>query len=156
MKIRTASKLLIPILILALSLSSCKQMTPTTPDTFKTTMESLGYTVTDATDEYEDEANIDIEAIYVASKGALQFGFVVCSSSDEALDMYASSLENFEDKQTSVNVSTSLNFGNHSKCTLDNGEEYMVFSRIDDTCVVVTADNANKSEIKDVLKELGY
>jgi hypothetical protein len=72
-----------------------------------------------------------------------------------AMHMYSSCLEKFEDNETNSNLSTSVSFGNHSKCTLDN-EEYMVFSRIDDTCVAIVADNAKKSENKDVLKELGY
>lgn len=156
MKIRTRFKLLIPFLVLALSLSACKEMTPTTPDTFKSTMESFGYTVIDTTDEFESDKNTDIEAMYVASKGSIQFNIVFCSSSDQALDLYTTSLEIFKEKETSANLSTSVNFGNHSKCTLDNGKEYMVFSRIEDTCVAAMADNEKKSEIKDVLKELGY
>jgi len=158
MKIRTGTKLIIPIfiLVLSLSLSSCKKMTPTTADAFTTTMTSLGYTVVDTTDELESDQKLDIESMYIASKGEVQFAFIVCSSTNKAMHMYTSSLESFEDKETNSNLSTSVSFGNHSKCTLDNGEEYMVFSRIDDTCVIVEADNAKKSEIKDVLKELGY
>lgn len=156
MKIRTRFKLLVPFLVLALSLSACKEMTPTTPDTFKSTMESFGYTVIDKTDQYESDSNTEIEAMYVATKGSIQLGFVFCSSSDQALDMYASSLENFKEKETTANLSTSVNFGNHSKCTLDNGKEYMVFSRIEDTCVAAMAENTKKSEINELLKELGY
>jgi hypothetical protein len=156
MKTRTRLILLVLIVVLALLLSACKAMTPTTPDTFISTMESFGYTVTDSTDQFESQNETDIEAAYFASNGSIQFAFLFCSSSDQALDMYSSSVESFKDKMTSNNMSTSVNFGNHSKYTLDNGTEYMASSRIEDTVVVVTADNVNKSEIKEVLKALGY
>lgn len=159
MNIKTGFRLLFLVFVLILSISACsacKKMTPTTPGTFKTTMESLGYTVIDTTDKFENDMKIDIESMYIASKGSIQFGFVACSSSDMAIDIYNSSLENFEEKESSANLSTSVNIGNHSKCTLDNGKEFMVCSRIDDTCIAASADNADKSEIKDVLKQLGY
>ena len=156
MKTRNKLISLVPALILVVFLSACKDMTPTTPSAFETEMESLGYTVTDTKEQFENENNIAIEDMYVASKGSIQVYFMICTSSGQAQDICTSSLEKAKEKDTHIKSTTSINYGNHSKYTLNNGQEYIVFSRIENTFVAIEVDNDNKAEINSVLKTLGY
>lgn len=99
-----------------------------------------------------------ITKVYLAinSSSEYQIEFYELSNSDYASSFYNNNKSIFEKSKSSSNVETSISSGNNSKYTLTTNRKYKVVSRIDNTIIYVNADEGFKTEIKDLLKELGY
>ncbi len=123
---------------------------------FQNNMESKGYIINDASEQFEDYNNI--KQVYLAIKEdySYQIEFYEFSDAENAQDFFEYNKSIFESSKGSSSAEKSTALKNYSKYTLSTSGEYKVLSRIDNTVVYINVDAEYKNEINDVLKELGY
>jgi hypothetical protein len=141
------------VTMLALTFTGCAKKTALTASDFKSKMASNGYTVEDATNQFDSE---QIKQVYLALNDAYQIEFFEASSEAQAISAYKENKALFEASKGSTFGETTNNVSNYSKYTLKSDGKYKVISRIDTTWIYVDADDTYKAEINTVLKELGY
>jgi hypothetical protein len=142
------------VLAAALFLTACGSKTALTNEQFIEKMESAGYLIADATNQF---AEGNVETVTLAMKdGVYQIEFYVLPSDDRAVAAFNASKNDFEQMKGSGSSTGEVNIGNHNYYGLSTGEGYYVVSRIDNTMIYINASAEYKDEIKDILKELGY
>jgi len=141
------------LIILALVFTGCGNKTALTADGFKSTMESKGFTVKDATGQFGKGI---VDKVYIALNKNYQIEFYSVPSEEQAINAFNQNKANFEKLKSSANVNTDVSLGNSSKYTLNSGGKYNVVSRISNTFIYLSVDSANKSEVDTILKDLGY
>lgn len=137
-------------------LTGCGNKTAITSSDFKDKMENKGYVVQDATNQFSEYNYINQVYIALNSDSACQIEFYELSNIDSAINFFNNNKTLFENSKTSGAVEASVDVGNNSKYTLETNGQYKVVSRIDNTVVYLNVSHDYKSEVKDILKELGY
>lgn len=140
--------------IMALSLMGCGEKTALKSDQFKTDMESKGYEVQDASGQFEGD--IGVQKVYIALKDSHQIEFYQMENDDQAAQAYEGNKATFESQKGSSSTETDVSGKNSSKYTLKSDGRYRVISRIGNTFIYVDAEEGVKSDIDNVLDELGY
>lgn len=143
------------------SLTGCINKQAITSENFKIKMESRGFEVQDVTYQFEDlsyksEYYSYMNKALLASNNKYQIIFYETKDTHLAESIYNKSVKDFKRDGKSVKY-TSVNFGNHAKYTLINDDIYSTVSGIDNTIIYLSNVNIeHKSEIEDILEELGY
>ena len=119
---------------------------------FKEKMTDMGFVVRDATTAYPELA----EHIYLADNGFFTVEFYDAEDEAGARYIYNTLEGNLESAKDGSYDETTVTFKNYSKRVLSADDKYFVISRIDDTVVYVEENSKHKSDIKDVLEQLGY
>ena len=146
--------LFVYVLAAALLLTACGSKTALTNDQFIEKMESAGYQIADATEQFEEGA---VEAVTIAFiDDKYQIEFYVLPSKDSAVASFNSNKSDFEQMKNSGSSTGEVNIGNHNYYGLTTDEGYYVVSRVDNTMIYVNSSAEYKDEIKEVLKVLGY
>ncbi len=138
-------------------LTGCIDLTKTSIDaeTFKTRMEGLGYSIVDATNQFDSSL---VNKVYIAldSTRSYQIEFYEQYSNEAAQGSFITNKTKMENAKTSSSMSTSLTGQNYERVTQDSGGEYWVVSRIDNTFIFVNTNSANKDAVNNALESLGY
>ena len=137
-------------------LTGCGNKTALTSEDFKSKMEGNSFVVQDATSQMASYDYITQVYLAIDDSYKYQIEFYELSDADYASSFYNNNKSIFEESKSSSAVETSVSSGNNSKYTLVTNGKYKVVSRIDNTVIYVNADEDYKTEIKDLLKELGY
>lgn len=132
-----------------------KEKTPMSASTFSSTMETKGYTLTEATSQFSQYGNY-VTKVYVAQKTNYQIEFYEISTEENAISMYNYNKSKFEAQKTGTYTSTNVDLKNYSIFSLTVNGKYKYISRIDNTIIYVDADEVYKNDIKNTIKELGY
>jgi len=151
MKKRILGVLLVVSMLLILC--GCSKKDPITADSFKLTMEDLGYKITDATGQF---AGQPVDSVQLALKDDYQIEFYVVSSVDQAQSAYNQNKTNIENVKTSSSSMKSIELKNYSYYSVTTGEKYYVVSRVDNTFIYIAAPVKDKDEISDIVSKLGY
>ena len=93
---------------------------------------------------------------YVATNGNYNIEFYVLSSIDNAVKMYNTNKSNFEAQKGNKSTSSSNSFKNSSQYSLTTNGKYKHLSRIDNTFLYLNIDEIYKTEVIEILQELGY
>jgi len=152
MKTLKNSMLFAVLTIMMIAFTGCGDKTALTPDQFKSKMESKGFTVQDATDQFEGK----VDKVYIALNKNFQIEFYSVASKDQALGAYNQNKRSFEDTKSAGSTETESNIGNNSKYTLNTNGKYKVVSRIDTTFIYINVPSTYKTEVNTLLKDLGY
>lgn len=139
-----------------LTLTGCGKKDALVADDFKSKMESLGYVVQDATDQFSSDSGVEKVYIALNSDASHQIEFYVVETESQAISAYSTNKSNFENLKSSSAVNTEVNLSNYSKYTLSSNDKFMVISRIDNTFIYVNSDDTYKNNIKKALDNLGY
>ena len=151
--IRTVSLVLCVVLLAAL-LTGCSSRTAATPDSFQAVMEAAGFTVENATETIarNDVANV----ILVASKDNYGIEFWNLNDAETAQMVFriVSASLSGEHSVKFMEIKTTANAYGYYAFTA-NGN-FHVIARIDNTMLLCEAEKEHKSEILDIIKQLGY
>lgn len=157
MKKSKAVFLLLLCLMIAFVFTGCKNKDTISSDFFKSTLESKGYQISDITEEYDDYGiqtgvlmAVDSEEINV------EFQFHQMIGEEEAQTMFYDNKKIWDEKEGERSYCTELNVANYNKYSLQIDGEYVVFSQIADTLILVHTSSEYKDEVKEVLALLGY
>lgn len=131
--------------------TGCKDKTVITIDDFKSKMEDKGY-VTTVGDDSSSDLYTYCEAAKDEDYSVVFFDFKELEEAKKAFDEAKSSVDEASVKIGAVSVSAA----NYSKYSLTADGEYIVLTRVEKTMLWVQADKQYKSEIKDIIDELGY
>lgn len=136
-----------------------KSKTKVTADEFKTTMQGLGYTVTDGT--YGSSGNIlwpEYDTCLVASKeGGTSFIYCSCndlSTAETNMNLVVKMGDNIANSYdgTKKNNETGKNYSTY---IFDNGP-YIYVSRVDNTVIYSSTILKLKNDVNNVMNKLGY
>ena len=143
-------------LMLLVFTTACGKKTAITSSDFKEKMESKGYTVEDATSQFSDYDYVKQVYIALNSDSEYQIEFYELSDNDNASSFFNNNRSTFEQSKSSSSSETSSSVGNTSKYTLTTNDKFKLLSRIDNTVIYLDVSEEYKSEVKDIIKELGY
>ena len=141
---------------ITLVLTGCGTKTALSAEEFKTTMESKGYTVTDATSQFADYSYITTCYVATDSSEAYQIEFYVFTDSNYATSFYDNNKTIFENSKGTSDTETLVSLKNYSKYTLETNGMFKTVSRIDNTVTYLNVDSSYKATVKDILTELNY
>ena len=151
--ILVAVGLVLVIVVAALAWMLLRPKTALSPAEFAAQMSGYGYTVTEgAPSGVEDSWELSYEArVEDYSLEYLSF------PSETAAEQFFVQMKGLlAERQQGTHMETSTNLINSQKYTLTAGGTYCALSRVDDTVILCAAPEADKNEIKEILKELGY
>lgn len=129
---------------------------PVIAQEFIVTMEGKGYVVENVKSQFADYDYIN--KAYVAAKDDYSYQIEFYETTDEvsADSFYNNNKSIFESSKSNSAKETDVNLKNSSKYTLQSNEEYKVVSRIDNTVIYINVDKKYKSEVDEILKQIGY
>ena len=119
-------------------------------------MEDKGYTVQDASSQMSEVKEIENVSIAIDKDQEYQIEFYKLDSADSAVIFFNENKEIFENSKTNNNSYSEANMANFSTYTLTTNDKYKLLSRIDNTVLYIDVVKDAKSEVKEVVKQLGY
>jgi len=140
--------------VMLITITGCSK-TALTPEEFKTKMQDKGYIVQDATDQMSQYDYIKQVYIAVSSDYTYQIEFYETIDNNYASKFFETNKNNFENNISSA-TKTTVNGINNNKFTVSEDESYKVISRVDNTAIYLNISSEYKTEVKDILKYLGY
>ena len=132
-----------------------KEKTPMFAEDFYSIMEERGYTMTDATSQFDQYTNY-IKKAYIAQNTDYQIEFYELSNEENAISMYNTNKSKFESQKSNVYSHATTNMKNYSTYALTANGKYKYISRIDNTMIYLDVDEEYKDPIKNLMKEIGY
>lgn len=138
--------------IMVLLFVGCSGKTALSDEDFRTKMEAKEFELYDVTEQFGGQA----ESVTVATNGDYQVEFYVMPSVEDAEYSYNLNKETFEESAGSASVNTTASMANYSTYTLSTGETYSVVSRVDNTFIYCNVEASHKSDIEQIVKDLGY
>lgn len=145
------SVLFVCAISLTILLCSCgKNKTVMSADDFAKTLEGEGYTLLEATNQFDEGA---LKVCWLAMKDDVQIEFYVCNSEADAKAAYE---DNKESAKGSSGSHKEVSLKNYSEYSSTYDGNYYVISRIDDTFIYVEVPEENKKEVNRILDKIGY
>lgn len=129
---------------------------PITVMEFKTIMQSKGYNVYDAKNEFLYHAYIKNVYMAEAKDSSYKIEFYEFFDKEHADLFFKNRKSSIEDLKSKSLSQHTVNINNFSKYALELEEKYIVISRIDNTIIYVDTNAMNKENIKNILDEIGY
>jgi len=123
---------------------------PITEESFKEKLESKGYVISDATNEFSDYDYIT--KVYSAINKEFRIQFYNLKDEEHARMFYRNTELSIEQSKENFINKTSTS----SKYTILSNTSYKVISRISNTVICLQVPNFSMKEAKEILKELGY
>lgn len=133
-----------------------KEKEAITANEFSTIMQSKGYTIIDAKEQFDSYDYIENAYIATLSSSDYQIEFYEMSNNDYAVSFYNNNKSIFESSKGNASGETSVSMANYSKYTLSTNGMYKVLSRINNTVIYMNVDSEYKDTVKSILDELGY
>lgn len=131
-----------------------KERDALTAGEFTSIMESKDFIIVDAGSQF---ANYDyIESATLAINENYQIEFYVLSDENYAGRFFANNKEKFESEKGTMSTSSSVNFANGAKYTLNTDGKFKVVTNIENTVIYLDVNESNKSEVESLLKEINY
>lgn len=145
----------ISLIVLFLT-TGCVNKTAITSDEFELKMKERKFNVQDITIRYAEYNYVNKVLTANSKDESYQIEFYDLSNQYDTILFYNNKKSKFEDSKSSTSIQVENNIRNHSKYSLQTNGKYKVISRIGNTVIYVDTDEKYKSEIKNILKELGY
>lgn len=127
------------------------------PDSFISTMESVGATINDQTEVMAEVSSAtSVQIAYV--EGEYQIEYYEFAEETDAQYLFEASKEQLETAAESASgvAKSSVSMDNHGKYTINMNGTYVVISRIDNTVIYATTSSDNKDTMKELLEQMGY
>lgn len=142
------------VIVLAMSMTACKSREQISADVFKEKVESVGYTVVDATEDYADSPQI-LKCVEIETD-SLYLQFLEIDSNDNATAIFNIGKSQAETFKGNGAVESSVSVGNYQKYTLKTNEKYYVTARVGATAIYAHCDKAESEQLDGIIKELNY
>ena len=142
------------ILIITFLLTGCGDTKASlNTETFKEKLEAKGFTVVDETSNLLENTT-SVEAYYIASppEDDYQLNFYMYTNEGTAQAFYAKQKESLGANGSANEISV----GNFSKYTLIGNGKFSVVSRVGSTLLYTTVDEYYRTQVNDLIKEIGY
>ncbi|MBQ9012529.1 MAG: hypothetical protein IJ094_03025 [Bacilli bacterium] len=138
-------------------LTGCFSKKPIGPDQFKNAMEKKGFVITDATNQFASYSFV--KKVYVASEKSYKyqieyFEFASDTNAKAAFNSNKANFESFKDSISKENIKIETN--DYSKYQNISNGKYMLTIRAKNIVLFVNASDKYSSEIKSIIKGLGY
>ncbi len=156
MKLKNKVLGILCLIMLLFLTTACGKKVAITSSDFKEKMESRGYTIQDATNQFSDYDYVKQVYIALSSNSGYQIEFYELSNNDNASSFFNNNKSIFEQSKSSNSTETSNSINNTAKYTLTTNGQFKLVSRIDNTVIYLNVSEEYKSEVKEVLKDLGY
>lgn len=140
--------------VVALLLTSCKSKEPVTADVFKETVESLGYTAIDITEQYADYPSV--LKSFGFEENDIHMEFLEIDNHDNATAFFNGNKAQIELYKGSASASSSVNMGSYQKYTLKASEKYYLVERVSTTFIYAYSDKSESEKLDNIIKALGY
>ena len=124
-----------------------------TADKFISIMEKNDFTIVNVTNQFED-ADVDVKEGYVAKRENYQVEFYTFKNEDDAETFYKINQAKFDTNSAKTRIQ--LSGKNYSSFNVEANGKFKFLERINKTVIYINVDDEYKSDVKDVLKELGY
>ena len=138
-------------LFILFSATGCGNKNALSVDDFNKKMEDKGYTVQDASSQMSEVKEIENVSIAIDKDQEYQIEFYKL-----AVIFINENKEIFENSKTNNNSYSEANMANFSTYTLTTNDKYKLLSRIDNTVLYIDVVKDAKSEVKELVKHLGY
>jgi len=127
--------------------------TPLTAQGFREHMESAGFEVGDATEQFATEGAL---TVYVAMNDLYQVEFYEFDDEFLCEASFLATKTNMEDIRGAGSSHTSLEYANYNSYFLTTKDGYYVASRTDATLLYAAVPLDQKEELRKLVAELGY
>jgi len=153
--IRLAALLAIPILIALAIQIGVGPRTPISADEFTFRMKEVGFFAVDVTDQFPPEYQMETVREVRTTHFVIQF--IALSTEAQARGTYQTNRNMLERESRGAWSSHSeISLSNFSRFAITFDGIYTVISRIEDTFVFAQTSSANRAELDDLLRILGY
>ena len=140
-------------LALVLGLAACSVRTPVTAEAFKGAAEELGFTVEDKSSSAAGTQGV--RTYYVCTNsGTNQVFYLGFDSKEDSYSFYNTIKEGLAGNDPSVQ--TVVESDSYCRYVCSVGDTVHTLVRIDNTFVYTTGSSADKAELDDLLKKIGY
>lgn len=143
------------IMLMTVILIGCSKAEPVTAEEFAEVMENRGFTVSDCTEQFEDENFIKKVLVAVSPTGDYQVKFLTLEGEEAAKDIYEETCEILSTgwEQTSIHESSGSQKQNYEIIGTDG---FGCMTRIGATCFYAVVDEDFKKQVEEIKNELGY
>ena len=124
-----------------------------TGDKFVEIMEDNGFKVSDVKYQFKN-ADVKVKEAYVAQKDEYQIEFYTLKDEDDADLFFRINREKFDTDSAKTKVE--LSGKNYASFNVEANGKYKFLERIDETVIYINVDKEFKSDVKDMVKTLGY
>ena len=152
-KLKLVSLVLCTVLMAGL-LTGCSSRTPATVKTFQMQMEAAGFTVEDVTAVTETNGLADAILIAMGEDYQIEFWDLVGTNAGKTVFRATRNSLSAEHPAKFMEVETTSSA--YSYYAFTAGGNFHVIARIDNTMLLCEAEKEHKSEILDMIKQLGY
>lgn len=139
--------------LMILCLTGCGSKEVITTDYFKTTAEKYNYTTLDVSDKFSSGI---VAATYAESSDGYGITFLTFEDESSAVARFNYQKSIYEKYKGSASSESSSNVNNYLTYTLTSGGYYMHICKVDNTMLYVRTSDIYKSNVKKMIKELGY
>ena len=136
--------------------TGCGSKTAITSDTFKSKVEEMGYTVTDAKSQFESYDYIKEAYVAVDANNSYSVEFYVLSDADYASSFFETNKSKFTTYEGNSKSHVSVDLNNYQKYSVETEANLKYIVRIDNTVFYSETSSSNKDKINTIAKELGY
>lgn len=141
------------MLAVLFTLTGCGSKEAIVMGTFTQKMEAEGFTIVDATDQFETD---DVNSVTLAMKEEYQIEFYEITSESLAIGSFQQNKSTFESYKGNSSAESSVSMGNYSTYALTTGDMYYYISRVDTTMLYMAIPVTYKEEAKEIVESLGY
>lgn len=147
------------IILLLLVTTGCnlaKKESITTED-FKSKMQAKNFVIQDVKEtQFIEVTEIQKATIAIEEGYKYQIEFYELTDANAAKTLYDRNKLIFESNKGSSSAYTNVDINNYNKYTLKTDGQYKVVVRIDNTLIYLNVNQEYESNVKSILKELGY
>lgn len=143
------------LLVSAFLLTGCVTKEVISADTFKTTLESHDFIVTDDTESYQMQTSFNKVLIATKNNDIYQIEFYEFADEDTAIQIYENQKMIIEESSTASSHAM-VEAINYDKYEQTSDISYGVVIRVENTLIYSSVNIEHKEEIKSILEELNY
>lgn len=146
--------IILVVLLSAIFLTGCGDTKESlNTETFSSKLEEKNFTIVDQTASLiYDSSSIESYIVATSPEGTYYLEFYIYTNESSAQAFYAKQKEQLGN----LGANSELNVGNFSKYTQTTNEKFSVVSRVGSTLLYTTVDEIYRTEVNDLIKEIGY
>ena len=141
-------------LLLLFITTGCMNKKAITTSEFKSKMESAGFSIIDAKEQFSNYQYV--KEATVAKNSDYQIEFYVLSNTERANYMFNTNKDIFQNSKGSSSLETKSNMGNYETYSLTSNGYYMYVCRVDNTLIYLKVNQTYKDAVINIIKNLGY
>ena len=144
------------LLVCILPLTGCLKKDPIDVEKFSKELEGRGFSIETITDTTNAPAGL--RTAYVASKSGVNYKveLYVFDNKENATTTFENQKDDLSNKNSEKKAYAEVNGLNYSTYALDNDSGYYHMVRVDEKIIYAYGSADDKSDMKDIIKALGY